>query len=133
MSGKYFSFDVSIKDLEQAKLNIHTYGRIQEIIARCQFTGLHDKNGKEIYDGDIVEFIYWWFDGAERDTVLTGTIMYSPELMSFQLKGVKNEEWEQFTGYENDSEYLTPFSELNFSEAEFEIIGNIHSEEQVNE
>jgi len=97
-----------------------------------QFTGLKDKNGKEIYEGDIVLFTYWWFDGDVRDTHLTGVIVYSDKNMSFQLKGVKNEEWKKFTGYTEDDDYLTAFSELNFEEADFEVIGNIYEHPKTN-
>ncbi len=91
-----------------------------------QFTGRKDMDGVEMYENDIVLFTYWWFDGNIAESNLTGTIVYSDDLMSFQLKGVINEEWQKFTGYENDSTYLTPFSELYFEEADFKVIGNIY-------
>lgn len=73
VAGEIFSFIITIEELERAKLNINTYGRIQEIVARCQFTSLKDKNGKESYHHDLfvhpgrnsdspIEII--WHDGA---------------------------------------------------------------------
>lgn len=86
-----------------------------------QFTGMTDSDGREIYEGDFVEFTVWWFDGNIAESQLTGQIVWADDLMSFQLKGVKNEEWERYTGC-NDDDYLTPFSALTFIDADFRVI-----------
>ena len=90
-----------------------------------QFTGRSDTEGNELFAHDIIAFTFWWFDGNECVTLLTGEIVYSEEHMSYQLKGVKNKEWQAHTG-EDGSDYLTPFSELNFEDADFHRIGNSH-------
>jgi uncharacterized phage protein (TIGR01671 family) len=66
-----------------------------------QFVGLRDKNGKEIYEGDIVKF----FDGSFKEKIIR-EVYFDTELLEF---GVKN----------SNALFHCQFSD------EFEVIGNI--------
>jgi len=86
-----------------------------------QSTGLKDKNGREIYEGDVIKFTYWLFDGNYIDEELIGIIKYKPERMSFVLTDIKP----THRDFGNEIE----FASLTFDEADFEVIGNIFENE----
>lgn len=68
-----------------------------------QFTGLHDKNGREIYEGDIIKYLF-------HGLFYAGTIIYQDA--KFVMKKIYGDG------------YMFP---QDYGEKYIEVIGNIHT------
>lgn len=108
----------TLSDLKNQKDKIQWH-----ILEIMQFTGLKDKNGKEIYEGDIVRCIHEEGMSWSKIYIEIGEVVFSRG--GFGVKCPKK-------GCENAKDVSKRTFFLNFNiKRDFEIIGNVHQNHEL--
>ena len=103
--GKYFINERGRKDCYSGYNNL------------MQFTGLHDKNGKEIYEGDIVK--------DNKDEAI-GLVIYTPP--TFSVKLIDKLDTDDYWALGAGKVYPD-----NYKLSDTEVIGNIYQNPELSE
>ncbi|MFJ5794442.1 YopX family protein [Bacillus atrophaeus] len=93
-----------------------------------QYIGLKDTNGREIYEGDIIHCVHWFFDGHEIEEHFTASVGFRDG--SFTLENINSRYYSDYTG-EDNGKGICWIGDINYCEEDYEVIGNIYEDPEL--